>query len=328
MTEGETPEIPQGLTESVVSVEAYEQQVRREFQITDYARQLEIPQESMETNPMVYRYVSVLRDADAAVERLGRLEMRKPIFENDPRAEGKLDQAALLYAAEKMILEEGFQAHMPGCADLAPNQIHLDPLRGVSSLTGLLDEVAEPYGLRVAVTEEWEEQLDYHEIVLGKPFPPLPQPAGGLWTGAPFTTAGEEPWRREGNRFHEWYWPDWPNERHDPEHLRALAREARRQGVDPDQPRTDPVMHMLLTGLVYGRQLVEQTERLHGLPPAPGLEPPAHERLTRVAPLNRLAVAVLDDAVRPGSLTSARVESELVAVARPYGLTVTRPVPR
>jgi hypothetical protein len=149
-----------------------------------------------------------------------------------------------------------------------------------------------------------------------------------LWTGAPFTTAAIEPWRRDGDRFHEWYWPDWPNERHDPEHLRALAREANQQGVDPDRPRTDSVMHTLLTGLVYGRQLVEVTEKLHGLPPAPGLRPSAHERLARVAPLNRLAVAVLEDAVRPGSMTSTRVETELVSVTRPYGLTITRSVPR
>src|SRR5436309_957963 len=151
MPEGETPEIPQHLKESVLSVEAYEQQERRAFQIRDYARKLQIPPESLKTNPTVYRYVSVLRDADAAAERFGRCEMRKPIFDNDPRAEAKLDQAALLYGAEVMILEEGFGAHMPGGVDLAPNQVHLDPIRGVSSLTGKLDQVAEPYGLRVDV---------------------------------------------------------------------------------------------------------------------------------------------------------------------------------
>lgn len=269
MTERQRPEIPVDLKRAVLSVEAYEQQVRREFQITDYARKLQIPRKTMETNSTVYRYVSVLRDADAAAERLGRFEMRKSIFQNDPRAEAKLDQASLLYAAEVMILEEGFQTRMGG-VDLAPNQIHLDPIRGVSSLTGLLDEVGEPYGLRVDVPGGWEEELVYHDVVLGEPFPRLPQPAAGVWAGAPLTTAGNEPWRREGDRFHEWYWPDWPNERHDPEHRRALAQEAERQEVDPDQPRTNPVMHTLLTGLVYGRQLVEQTERVHGLPSASG----------------------------------------------------------
>lgn len=324
MGESDVPQIPDHLKEDVLSVEAYEQQVRRVFQISDYARKLQIPQESMETNPTVYRYVSVLRDADAAAERLGRYEMRQPIFENDPWAEQKLDQATLLYAAEVMILEEGFGGDVGGGVDLRPKQIHLDPIRGVSSLTGKLDRVGEAYGLRVDVPEGWREQFWLSE----EPFPALPQPAGGLWTGAPFTTAGEEPWRREGDRFHEWYWPDWPNERHDPEHLRVLAQEARRRGVDPERPRTDPVMHTLLTGLVYGRQLVADTERVQGLPPAPGLRPPAHERLARAAPLNRLAVGVLEDAVRPGSLSRARVEAALGAVAKPYGLVVTRPARR
>lgn len=324
MEEGELPEIPRHLKDSVLSAEAYEQQTRREFQITDYARKLQIPEESMGTKAIVYRYVSVVRDADAAAERLGRFEMREAIFANEPEAEEKLNQAALLYGAEVMILEEGFGGNWGGGVDLRPKQIHLDPIRGVSSLTGKLDRVGEPYGVRVDVPEGWREQFWLSE----EPFPPLPQPAGGLWTGAPFTTAGEEPWRREGDRFHEWYWPDWPNERHDPEHLRVLAQEAQRHGVTPERPRTDPVMHTLLTGLVYGRQLAGETEQLHGLPPAPGLQPPAHERLARVAPLNRLAVGVLEDAVRPGSLSPARVEATLAAVAKPYGLVVTRPARR
>jgi hypothetical protein len=317
MREGEGPELPEHLKESLSSVEAYEQQVRREFQITDYARKLQIPQESMETNPTVYRYVSVLRDADAASERLGRYEAIRPVLEEGSLAAERTGQASLLYAAEKMILEEGFPMW-----DQA-RRIDLDPERGGYSLTGLLDRAGAPYGLEVDVSEGWEEQQDYNVLVLGKPFRPQPEPAAGLWTGAPFTTAGEEPWQREGDRFHEWYWPDWPNERHDPEHLRALAEEATRHGIHP-RPRVDPVMHTLLTGLLYGRRLVEETQDVDGLPPALGLMPPAHERLARVAPLNGLAVAVLEDAVRPGSLTPARFATVLEPVVKLYALIIKK----
>ena len=129
-----------------------------------------------------------------------------------------------------------------------------------------------------------------------------------------------EPWRRSDDRDHLWYWPDWPNERHDREHLQALGEEATRQGIDPERPATDPVIHTLLTGIVYGRQLVAETEGLSDLPPALGMTPPAQERLRRVAPLNRLAVGVLEDAVRPGSMTTERVVDELAPVLDTYGL--------
>jgi hypothetical protein len=102
--------------------------------------------------------------------------------------------------------------------------------------------------------------------------------------------------------------------------MQALAEEAVTQGIDPDRPRTDPVMHTLLTGIVYGRELVAQTEDLRGLPPARGMTPPAQERLRRVAPLNRLAVGVLEDAVRPGSMTTERFAGELAPVLDTYGL--------
>jgi hypothetical protein len=70
-----------------------------------------------------------------------------------------------------------------------------------------------------------------------------------------------------------------------------LGEEATRQGIDPHRPATDPVMHTLLTGIVYGRQLVTETEELSDLPPAPGMTPPAQERLRRVAPLTGLLLA-------------------------------------
>ena len=221
-----------------------------------------------------------------------------------------------LYRAEQMILEEGF----PQWDET--RQIDLNPVSR-SSLTKLLARAVKPHGLSIHVPEGWVQRRMYEAMVLNKWFPPLPEPAAGLWTGAPLRTQGwdpAEPWERSAPG--KWYLPDLPNERHDPEHLQALAEEASRHGVAPDRPRVDPAMHTLLTALVYGRQLVEETEDLDALPPAPGLTPSAHERLARVAPLNRLAVAVLEDAVRPGSLTRDHVTSELSSVVKTYGLVL------
>jgi hypothetical protein len=313
------PEIPDYLQESVRSAGAYEQDARREFQISEWARKRQIPEPSMQTNATVRRYVTVLRDADAATDRLGRYEVTDFAKEADPVAHERMGQASLLYAAEVTILEEGFQPHLPGGVDLEARPIDLDPQRG-DSITKRLDRVVKPFGLSVDVPEGWRRRR-FRAIMEGRETRrPTPPPVEGLWTGAPFTTAQEEPWRRADGRDHLWYWPDWPNERHDREHLQSLAEEATRQGVDPDRPRTDPVMHTLLTGIVYGRQLVAETENLDGLPPAPGMTPPAQERLRRVAPLNQLAVGVLEDAVRPGSMTRERLTSELTPVVDTYGL--------
>jgi hypothetical protein len=153
-----------------------------------------------------------------------------------------------------------------------------------------------------------------------EPFRPTPDPVEGVWTGAPFTAGQPEPWRRADGRDDLWYWPDWPNERHDREHLQALGDEATRQGIDPARPAADPVVHTLLTGIVYGRALIEETEQLEGLPPAPGMTPTAQERLGRVAPLNRLAVEVLEDGVHPGTMTREHFAVGLVPVLETYGL--------
>ena len=53
------------------------------------------------------------------------------------------------------------------------------------------------------------------------------------------------------------------------------------------------------------------------------MTPSAQERLRRVAPLNRLAVGVLEDVVRPGSMTRERFAGELTLVLRTYGLRFT-----
>src|SRR3954453_4942594 len=132
MPKGEIPEIPDYLQASVRSAEAYEQDARREFQIKDYARKRQIPEVSMQTNETVRRYVTVLRDADAAQERLGRFETRQFIKEADPVAHERMGQASLLYAAEEMILEEGFQAHLAGGVDLPVRPIDIDPGRGTA----------------------------------------------------------------------------------------------------------------------------------------------------------------------------------------------------
>src|SRR5512144_2395397 len=104
-----SPEIPQDLIDSVTSVAAYEQQERRAFQIGDYAWKLQIPKESMAANETVRRYMSVLRDADAARERLVRSEAMDPVIPRESPLRVQTNAAARLYAAEKMILEEGFQ---------------------------------------------------------------------------------------------------------------------------------------------------------------------------------------------------------------------------
>jgi hypothetical protein len=254
----------------------------------------------------VRRYISVLRDADAASERLGTYGTRQPLQESHPHAYDRVGQAAVLYTAEKQILEEGFQGR----------ELPIDPMRG-TSLPRTLTDAIEPFGLRVDVTEEWERRWYGDPLTWGE-FPD-PEPVGGIWVGRS-EYGPRDPWVRVDGEKRFWDLPDWPNERHDREHMRALAAEASVQGVDPARPRTDPVMHTLLTGIVYGRELVRATEDLDGLQPAPEMTPPAQERLRRVAPLNRLAVGVLEDAVRPGSMTQERVIVELTPVLEAYDL--------
>src|SRR3954447_26191544 len=162
MPKGEIPGIPDYLQDSVRSAAAYEQDVRREFQIEDYARKRQIPETSME-NRTVHHFVTVLRDADAARDRLGRLETKQFVREADPLAYERMVQASLLYAAEKMILEEGFQAHLHGGVDLPARSIDLDPVRR-SSLTRLLDRAVGPYGLSVAVPDDFYGKRDYEAI--------------------------------------------------------------------------------------------------------------------------------------------------------------------
>src|SRR5688572_11594096 len=130
MPDPERPVIPAHLQESVRSAAAYEQDARRDFQISDYARKRQIPESSMQTNETVRRYVTVLRDADAAQVRLGRFETREFVKAAGSVAYERVSQASLLYAAERTILEEGFQSHLAGGVDLPVRPIDLDPKRG------------------------------------------------------------------------------------------------------------------------------------------------------------------------------------------------------
>jgi hypothetical protein len=310
MTRGKIPDIPARQKLGVRSLGAHEQDARRDYRIQHQAWKLAISRRSLEEHPTVRRYVSVLRDADAARERLGMKWATEFIQEVDPVAYQRVGQASVLYEAEGLILEEGFQGH----------SFEKDP-DFVRSITPRLRTAVEPFGLSVSVPEGWSARR-LRDITEGRAlFRSTPEPVGGVWTD---TVTGNDrpldPWDRvDGdNRF--WDLPDWPSERHDPEHLRVLAAEAGVQGVDPRRPRTDPMMHTLLTGIVHGRELVRATEDLDGLPPAPGMTPPAQERLRRVAPLNRLAVGVLEDAVRPGSMTQERVVVELTPVLETYDL--------
>src|SRR4051794_12528201 len=205
MTRGELPEIPHDLQESVRSAEAYEQDVRRDFQISDYARKRQIPESSME-NATVRRFVTVLRDADAAKDRLGRFEATEFVKETDPLAYERMGQASLLYAAEVTILEEGFQASLPGDVVLDARPIDIDPKRG-NSLTKRLDRVGKPFGVSVAVPEGWSRRRSIAIMEGRERYRPTPPPVEGVWIGAPFTTAQEEPWRRQDGRDHLWYWP-------------------------------------------------------------------------------------------------------------------------
>ena len=138
MIEGEGPDILQQLSADIPSVEAHEQQERRAFQIREVARVLQIPDDSVEANATVARYVTVLRDAQAGWERL-RGSRTKDVLEGEPLLQERTGQAAALYHAEQVILEEGFGYGV--VPEVRP--IHLDPSRG-TSLTSLLDRAAEP----------------------------------------------------------------------------------------------------------------------------------------------------------------------------------------
>lgn len=291
MTEGE---IPDHLIESLPSAGAYEQDTRREYQIAETAWRLKIPEEGL-SNLTVRRYLGVVRDLETAHERLEWPEVEEFVTPGGSPREDRERQVRVLYMAGEMLLKDGLGTQR---AD-------------VSQLKHWFDGLARRYGAEV-------------EYDRAHPAPESDPATGPLWSGrSADEPAPEVPWPTKVDASGQW-WDrfDLPNERHDREHLGQLADEARRQGLRPDAASSDPVVHGLLARLVHGRRLVVDTTALGGLPEAPGLTPSAQERLTRIAPLNRLAVAVLGEEFHPGRLSPSVVTGELNEVGRAYGLKI------
>src|SRR3954452_20978278 len=108
MKRGEVPAFPVDQKLGVRSLGAHEQEARRDYQIDNLARRLDIPRARLRENPTVQRYVSVMRDAEAASERLGTYSTKAFTREADPVAHKRTGQASLLYAVEGRMLAEGF----------------------------------------------------------------------------------------------------------------------------------------------------------------------------------------------------------------------------
>jgi hypothetical protein len=290
----EFSEVPRHLVESVPSAEAYEQGARREYQIAETAWRLKVPKDSL-SNVTVRRYVGVMRDLEAAHERLEWPEVEELVAPEGSTREDRERQVRVLYMAGEMLLKDGLGTQR---VDISQLKHWFDGLAG-----------------------RYDAAVDYDRT---QSPPELRSASGPLWTGrSPHEPAPQAPWPAEGDERGTW-WDrfDLPNERHDREHLRQLADEARRQGLGGDLARVDPVAHGLLARLVHGRRLVAATTALVGLSEAPGLTPSAQVRLQRVAPLNRLAVAVLEGEFHPGRLSPSRVTGELKEVGRAYGLKI------
>jgi hypothetical protein len=223
-------------------------------------------------------------------------ELRKVVSSGTPLF-AQLAQARRLYLAEKMLLSEGFEGGL-----------------AVRSLGSILDDVVRRHGLQVWPSRWVAEQI---------PDPRHIEPTD-IWTSTTHEPMPTPPWRHPQGES-GWYWPDMPNERHDPEHMSALQHEAERQGIPGALAGFDPATHVTLSALVYGRELVRQTEELPRMPSAPGLVPSAHTRLQRVAGLNRLAVSSIEEAVRPGRITTDQIRDEVTPVLEPYGLPIVHP---
>jgi hypothetical protein len=290
----EEGEILHNLDQSLPSVEAYKQDERREYQIAETAWRLKIPKDSL-GNPTVHRYVGVLRDLEAARERLEWPEGLEPA-EGSPR-DDRENQARVLYMAGEMLLKDGLGTQR---ADL-------------TQLKHWFDGLARRNGA----------EITYDNLL--HPVPESPLASGPLWTGRSGSEpAPRVPWPEAASGEDGLWWDrfDLPNGQQDHEHLAQLRAEARHQGLPEDRPRNDPVARGLLGRLVDARRLVADTSDLSGLPEAPGLIPSAQQRLAGIAPLNRLAVSVLEEEFYPGRLSPSRVTGELNEVGRAHGLKI------
>lgn len=295
----EEGEIPEYLKESVPSAEGYKQGERRAYQIAETAWRLRIPKDSLD-NATVRRYVGVLHDLEAARERLEWPEgMEDASPEGSVRADRE-NQVRALYMAAEMLLTDGLG----------------DQRRDPAQLRHYFDDLARRYGGEVS-----------YDRVSDRAHPDTEPPSASapLWTGrARHEPAPQPPWHEAagGQDGSWWNQIDLPSERYDREHLKALDAEARRQGVPTDQLGRDPVTRGWLGRLVDARQLVADTTDLAGLPAAPGLTPAAKTRLAHIAPLNRLAVAVLEEQFHPGRLSPSQATGELNEVGQAYGLKI------
>lgn len=296
--EGEVP-IPEYLKESVPSAEGYKQGERRAYQIAETAWRLRIPKDSLH-NATVRRYVGVLHDLEAARERLEWPAGMEEAAPEGSAREDRENQVRVLYLAAHMLLTDGL-----GDQQLDPAQFR-----------HYFDDLARRYGGEVSYDRAADRK---------HPDVEPPSASGSLWAGrARNEPAPQPPWHEAAGGQDGSWWDqiDLPSERHDREHLRALDAEARRQGLPADRPTRDPVTHGWLSRLVDARRLAADTTDLAGLPAAPGLTPSATARLARIAPLTRLAVAVLEEEFHPGRLSPAQVTGELNEVGWAYGLKI------
>lgn len=311
MPEGELPEIPQHLVDAVISTEAFDQRERRAHQMRLLAQNHLIPQRSLETNAMVNRYVGVARDAWAAAAALGEHD---PLYMPNVFAEGsyahvRAEQARRAYEVETDVLLGDF-----------PDRT--GPSEGINAWSFRLNlgAVVKPLGLTVKGFKEFAARERGSATVIRN--------AGPLWnTGRPEPSV-KDPWERSDGLSYRWSHPDGQFERHDRDHLGRLAQEAVRQGL-PSGAESDALTHTLLTGIIKARDLVAATTDFTGLPDAPGVAPSAQDRLQHVSPLNRAALALLEDAVHPrGRHAVDQLAATLTPFLATYGLKIVEEPPR
>src|SRR3954447_1801004 len=126
MKRGEVPDFSVNQKLGIRSLGAHEQEARRDYQIDNLARRLDIPRTRLRENPTVQRYVSVMRDADVASERLGKYYPKAFMREADPVAYKRTGQASLLYAVEGRMLAEGFHGRTVSINPETANSITTD----------------------------------------------------------------------------------------------------------------------------------------------------------------------------------------------------------
>lgn len=218
MSERERPAVPAHLREGLPSAAQYEINALREYQIDNLRWRLQVTPENFEANEMIRRYVSVYRDTEAMVDRLQMQELRTVVASGTPLFT-QLGQARMLYTAERMLLAEGFEGSVQ-----------------VRVLGSTLDNVVRRHGLQV-----WPMPWVVEEV----PDRPFIEPTE-LWTSTSREPMPTPPWKHpEGEP--GWYWPDMPNQRHDPEHMKALQHEGECQGIPGALASFDPSIQQCMS---------------------------------------------------------------------------------